>query len=671
MCKTTTGTQTAASPDAVRTARRTPGGGGGPPPEPVNAFHGKSERVPEVAFVRERAGDGFLTSAKTYYELFGIDVAPVDSIEQIVLQVANNTTVFQRFLIVSHAHPRGMIIPFFTNGVKGTNKEIFREFAKSDLDGLKLLSPFEAAIRHLFNWNSILSQLMTLLRTANAAALQPFGLQSSGNPTGDLLEFMKFAFDIVYLRNPGRVLRNTSETGGLTAGQRTILENFVGEILNQMRPGLVSSLSVTAGQVDALRSAITSLTYSQLSVGDFHPHLGLDDNKINDFPTLQAVVTAIHNEFRTKLNAARTKITASTVIDIRGCRAGDDPDYIEAICEFFGTGAQKPMVTAPRHFQSYPKIAFQPPATRAHITSWLSGSNWGHTSAQMKQKFTDWAELIRVRPLHYDFWLTLFRGLATKFGALAWRGEIPALFIPTPGLAQLTGLDLAGVIGKLKDYFNVPAAQVPSGSVLTGLAPVTNNLATWLPRLLPPAADSMSSADRATLFTNLNQIDTALGQTLVPDISPNAPSPPTAVQLRGYQNALLNHLETSRLAPIKNFMTAAADSLETGDGLHYYMLFAGLPVFVHGTPELNKNGLVLLDAHKGPALQSWYKCLWKDPLPSSGPYTTASIGNINHRQVAALVGEDRTSYVGICPIPKYTHCIRKRPMPPDEDESLC
>ena len=627
--------------------------------------------MPEVAFIRERPGDGFLTSARTYYELFGIDVAMIDSIEQIVVQIANSTTVLQRIALVSHAHPRGMIIPFFTNGVRGTNKEIFREFAKSDLDGLKLLSPFDPAVRHLFNWDSILTSLMTLVRSANAAALQPFGLQSSGNPSGDLLEYVKFAFDIVYLRNPGRVLRNTSEPGGLSAGQRTILENFVREILNQMRPRLVTSLGVNAAQVDALRDVILGLTYSQLNVGDFHPDLGLSNDNMNDFPTLQAVVTAINNIFRTKLSAARTKLNASSIIDIRGCRAGEDPDYVEAIREFFGTGAQKPMVTAPRHFQAYPKIAFQPPATRANIASWLSGSHWGQSSTQMKQAFTNWAELIRVRPLHYDFWLALFRGQATRFGALAWRSEIPALFIATPGLAQLTGLDLAGMIAKLKDYFNVPNAQVPSASVLSGLASVTSNLPTWLPRLVPPAADAMSSADRATLFTNLNQIDTALGQTLVPDTSPNGANPPTAAQLRGYQTALLNHLETNRLAPIKTFMTAAGDSLETGDGLHYYILFAGLPVFVHGTPELNKNGLVVLDAHRDPALQSWYKCLWKDPLPATGPYTTATIGNQDHRQVAGLVGEDRTSFIAICPIPKYSHCIRKRPLPADEDESLC
>lgn len=667
MCKTTKGTQTAASPDAVRTATRT----GRAQPEPANAFRGQRERVPEVAFIRERRGDGFLMSAEDYYRLFGIHVALVDSIEQVVRQIANSTVVFQRLLLVSHAHPRGMIIPFFTNGVRGTNREIFREFAKSDLDGLKLLSPFEASSQHLFNWNTVISSLMALIRRANAAALQPFGFQASGNPTtDDLLEFVQFAFDIVYLRDPGRVKRNSS-SGGLREGQRTILENFVGEILNQMKPGLARSHGVTAAQVQTLRTTITGLTYSQLTVADAHPDLGLGDNSMNDFPTLQAAVAAINNEFRTKLTDARSKINASTLIDIRGCRAGERPDYVEAIREFFGTGAQKPTVTAPRWFQAYPEIGFDQPVTRANIATRIGGSLWGHTSAELKTKFGDWAELIRVRPLHVDFWLALLRGQTIRFGSLAWRTEIPALFIPGPGLTALNGLDFAQAIGKLKDYFNVPNAQVPTTAVLTGLATVTNSLATWRPQLLTPAPDSMPGGQRTTLFGQLQRINTTLSQSLVPATSPSAPNPPTAAQLRGYQTALVGHLENTRLTPIKTFMTAAADSLERGDGLYFYLLFAGLPVFVHGTPQLSKNGLVVLHAHRAAALQSWYKCLWKDPLPATGPYRSATIDTRNHRQVTALVGEDRTSYLSICPMPRYMHCIRKRPMPPDEDESLC
>lgn len=674
MGKTTKGTQ-AASQVRLRQIQPNQATGGAPAP---NEFLGKPERTPQIVFIRERAGDGFLTSAKTYYELFGLDVRMIDSVAEIVSILAQPGAVYQRIAIVSHAHPRGMIIPFFTNGVRGTNKEIFREFAKSDLDGLKLLSPFEVPLNHLFNWDSIMGSLMTLVRSRpDADALQPFGLRTSGSPSGELRDFFRFCFDIVYMRNPGRVRRNTTaaEAGGLSAGQRAILENFVGEILNQMRPRLVSSLSVTAPQVQALRAALTSLTYAQMDaaagLGNFHPDLGLTNDSMNDFPTLQVVVPAIQGGFRTQLDAARQRINASTIIDIRGCRAGQDEDYLEAIREFFGTGAQKPTVTAPRWFQAFPKIASRKITNRADLQGWIGSTQWGNTSAQLKTAFRNWAELLRVTPLQTDFWNGLLRGQAIRFGALTWRSQIPALFIPTPGLAELNSLTFAQVIGKLKDYFNVANASVPNASTLTNLAPVTDNLPTWSPMLLTPAADSATPPQRTTLFQNLQQINTALGQSFVPATSPNAPDPPTSAQLRGYQTELVNFLETNRLTPIKNFMTAAADSLATGDGLFYYLVFAGLPVFVHGIPELSKNGLVVLNAHRAIALQSWYKCLWKDPLPATGPYISASIDTLNHRQVTGLVGEDRASYLSICPIPRYMSCIRKRPMPPGEDESLC
>jgi hypothetical protein len=200
---------------------------------------------------------------------------------------------------------------------------------------------------------------------------------------------------------------------------------------------------------------------------------------------------------------------------------------------------------------------------------------------------------------------------------------------------------------------------------------VTNNLPVWGPQLLTAAQDSATPAARTTLFEQLKTINIALAQTLVPATSPNAPDPPTGAQLRGFQTALVTFLENTRLTAIKTFMTAAADSLGTGDGLLYYLVFSGLPIFVHGIPQLARNGLVVLNVHRAAALQQWYTCLWQQALPAAGPYLSANIDTLDHRQVAALVGEDRTSYVSMCPIPRYSHCIRKRPMPQGEDESLC
>jgi hypothetical protein len=675
MGKTTKGTQAAASPEAVRTARRDGSSGGGET-EPANAFRGKPERVPEVVFIDARSDNAFLDDAQPFYEFFGLEVHRVNSVAAILPLIAAHGSVYQRICIVSHAHPRGMIIPFVDNAIRGTNKEIFRGFAESNFAGLQSLNPAPPSFgKHLANWNTMMSFLMGVLRgkPGAEAILNPFGLQTSGTPSGNLREFFKFGFDIIFAREPGRVRRNASATTGLNAARRATLENFIEEIMNQMVSGLVSELGVTGPQVEALKTLLLGMVFSDLqpNIGSADAHLGLTGGNVNDFQTLEAIVIAVRGGFRDDLNAARQKINASTQIDVRGCRAGREVEYVESLREFFGRGEQKPMVTAPCVFQVFiPNGRFERPETHSNVANWINGTRWDHSSNELKNAFNEWAELLRVRPLHVNFWRDLLRGEAIRFGALGWRGDIPELFIPTPGLDELDGLGLGAVINKLKDYFDVASGDVPSSSDLSGIASVTTELAAWRPHLLDDIDDSMPSAERSALFNQLKQIDSDLGQSLVPDTSPNAPEPPTAVQLRGYQNDLVTFLETTPLAPIKTFMTAAADSLESGDGLYFYLLFAGLPVYVHRTLSTDQMGLVVLNPHQREALQSWYKCMWKDPLPASGDFLSANITDSDSRQFIS-VSEDHAHFDALCPHPDYMDSIRKRPLPPGETESNC
>jgi hypothetical protein len=72
-------------------------------------------------------------------------------------------------------------------------------------------------------------------------------------------------------------------------------------------------------------------------------------------------------------------------------------------------------------------------------------------------------------------------------------------------------------------------------------------------------------------------------------------------------------------------------------------------------------------------LQSWYKCLWSDPLPSSGTFINARLNQEQEqaRTVPILIAEDRTSVLSICPLPRYTNCIRKRPLPAGASDPPC
>ncbi|MBX2924029.1 MAG: hypothetical protein KF746_17655 [Chitinophagaceae bacterium] len=654
MCKTTKGTQAAAGSQIIGIQPNTGGVVTPPTPAPpANQFDGFQEHVPDVTFISTAGTAGFLQSARQFYGYFGLQPRDVNSIEHLLQLLADPavTTTYQRMLLVSHAHPRGVIMPFFTGGVNGTNKEVFREFAKSDLDGLKYLDPFDPPV---FNWSSVFSTIMGNLRTfisANAQyanALNPFGLQTSGTPSGTLRSFFEECFNHVFIGTAGRVRsRNGS---AITPAQRTICTRFKGAILTEMGKGLVSG-SVTATQVNTLREAITHLGITNLNVDTFQYTLSdyVPDN-MNYYPTLDNAARAVAADFRANLNRARQRFAVTSTIDIRGCRAGDDSDYLVALREFFDR-PQNPRLraSAPIWFQSYPPLGWERPRNRADIAAYLTRSIFANAvpPAEQRSAVLSWAGLIKVEPLHTAFWTDLLSGHALRFCDLTWRTRIPALFIPTPGLASLSGLAFAAVITNLTNYFNVPAASVPSATQLTGVASIVSSATSYSQTLFAtPVAATLQS-----LFTSLQQINTALSQNIVPATAPN---PLTIAIIQQYQQQLLDHLAT-QLTPVKNFMQAAQDSLQTGDGLYYYMLFAGLPVFFFNRNAISRNGLMVLQPHDNAAMQSWYKCIWAETLPSgaANQSTGAAIGTAQSRRVPMLQDDHVLTELAICPSDRY------------------
>lgn len=666
MCKTTKGTQSAAGSAVLGIQPNAGGGVVNPPVIPPNQFDGFQEQVPDRVFVSTAGTAGFLTSANGFYSYFGLQPESVNSIEHLLQLLGDpaNTTVYRRLLLVSHAHPRGVIIPFFTGGVNGTNKEVFREFAKSDLDGLKYLSPFDPPI---FNWTSVFSTIMTNLRTfilapantAFAGALTPFGLQTSGSPSGDLRSFFENCFDIVFVGTAGRVKNRSAAS--ITAPQRAICVRFIGAIVTQIgkkiRNTTIGGTVITDAHLTKLRDAITHLSIGDLNVGTFNYSLSdFAPDNMNYYPTLDNAARAVNANFRDTLTRTRQRLSPSSSIDIRGCRAGDDSDYLVALREFFDRPDEPRLhASAPRWYQSYSQLGWEPAvANRAAITSFLTRRIFNNAvpAAEQRTAVLDWAALIKVEPLHNNFWSEVLGGNTVAFCNLAWRSQVPPLFIPTPGIAALNGLAVPDVINSLANFFNVPAASVPNASQLTAMGPTIAAIPSYSPHLLAAIAVDANAATLTTLFNELKQINTTLGQSLVPT---TAPASLTRGVIIGYQQALINFIDTDRLPRIKTFMTAAKDSLQTGDGLYYYMLFAGLPVFFFNRTQMTHNGLLVLQAHENAALQSWYKCIWAGPLPTgaANASTGARINQANARRVPTLQDEHTLTELAMCPSDKY------------------
>ena len=383
----------------------------------------------------------------------------------------------------------------------------------------------------------------------------------------------------------------------INATQRKSFAGFVKEIGNQRKKRLVNTTIngnvVTAPQLDALQTMLTGLPLSDLNAASIYTMTDFGSDNMNYFPTLDNAVRAVKDGFHDKVVQMRKRFTPTSAIDIRGCRAGDDSDYLVAIREFFDKPDDPKLnVSAPRWFQSYPILAQQSPlpATRQNVSILLGAKIFGNAvdhDEQMKDAKA-WASLIKVDPLHTNFWSGLFGGTPANFSALTWRSTIPPLFIPAPGLAALAPLGLADVVSKIADMFNVPAGSVPNAS-------------------------QIAAKDAAAFQT---------------------------------------------------FMTAAKDSLENGDGIYYYLFFAGLPIFFFNKNSFtNHEGLIVLKMYEHDAMQSWYKCMWLGSLPAnpSNASTTATLGNEPSRRVPMLQDDHTATEWAICPATEYGDHIQTSP----------
>ena len=93
-----------------------------------------------------------------------------------------------------------------------------------------------------------------------------------------------------------------------------------------------------------------------------------------------------------------------------------------SVGEFLGKpGGARPTVTAPQLFQAYMEFMFDTVHDRKSIATWLSKDRRQHSPKQLRANLATWAELIRVRPLHTDFWRDLLEGPAVRLAARPGR----------------------------------------------------------------------------------------------------------------------------------------------------------------------------------------------------------------------------------------------------------
>ncbi|HEX8149786.1 MAG TPA: hypothetical protein VF591_21580 [Pyrinomonadaceae bacterium] len=661
-----------------------PGPGPAPAPVPAPRFDGTPEPVPTLTFIVEPRSnpDDFIDGANTYHANCGLQPQTIRSIEHLLTILSGSVGIIPRMRIVTHATPDNMAVAMFDNdNTFKAMKDYLRGFAQDDAAGVFAVLGALGS-RHFAPWS--IHRIEAHLRAQPGDPLGPFG---AATPGGDLREFIFHIADLLWVTGNQVQLNNAN----IPNPSRARLEDAITALIERPSSRIVGTTIgthvVTAADLNQLRTAVLNIPRPVFNiVGLFN--VAVAAGNINPFPVLARAAAAIRADFRGKLNLVKARFNRDSWIDIRGCRAGEDSDYLRAVREFFGRehvldpndvlGANdpRPHVSAPRWFQYFGPCAYSNPTDNAAIRTLLLTNTAETTAADIAGGFADWARRSLVDPSHKLFWLDLVAdapdGVVIRFSLMDWRANLPQLPLQTPGLAGFAAMNFRDALNRIRQLFNVAAAVPPAGADLDARHNfVTNQLRGYGPNLLAQVSGATDAARLRQLYQALSQINQDLSQAFA--ITP-APASPTENQVRDLQTALIRFIESNNLAQVRAFMAAVRQRIEDANdpGIYYYMLHAGLPVFIFATQEqmvaghrvnVRRNRLVVLDRHADAAYRQWPQLLWADPLPAGNTIGALHPGDREARRFAMMVfaADPGPTAVASCPHPDYNSHLNFEP----------
>jgi hypothetical protein len=327
-------------------------------------------------------GNNFLTTAKNFHKSWGLDTISVSSLEAIISHLAKQTLTKSRIRIVTHANEDSLFLPFFKGGQKDQEitADLLNAFAKSDVKGLTLLFGNVVDLSVQLGGNTLLEIILADLRAdaQTQTLLVPFGLKDPPSvPHGAVLELFQRSVEQVAVPKI-----NTSSANKL-AMQTALGIMLDAARIDGLRGRVGAEAGVTPGEVTGLEAAIIAVANNLLITPN-------NPGDANYFLNLKVAVKAIDravDKFRSILTEARNRFTNNSIIDIRGCRAGANMDYLKAIANFFGSNSTKPKVTGPDFFQSFPK-----PASKKFFNS-VEAATLISSKPELEGELDHWAQV--------------------------------------------------------------------------------------------------------------------------------------------------------------------------------------------------------------------------------------------------------------------------------------
>ncbi len=331
----------------------------------TNRF-GEPENVPELTYISTQGEQGFLQQALEYHTLWGLAPRRVSSVEAILGDLARGQGRLARVRIVMHAAEKGIFSSLFASEPRfSVEKGRLSAWAQSDVAGVAadLGDPFPLS-------PAVPNSIVEALRRRNAGLLAPFGLEQSGGASGALAELVDRTAQR-FLLLASRTRHNAPDVDTLTASTDLLLADIRARVAKQAQGG------ISAAQTQTLQNELEA---SARTVG-LHPTAPVTFDA-TQVARLRQVNRAVAAGFRGTLGRARSRFDANSWIDIRGCNAGRDLDYLRAFSQFFGQAPALPHVSAPDWFQTFPRLGFQelarPDEVPSHVDTVAFGAALEH-----------------------------------------------------------------------------------------------------------------------------------------------------------------------------------------------------------------------------------------------------------------------------------------------------
>jgi hypothetical protein len=543
----------------------------------------RPQHVPEKSYIagQDPLNDDFLSSAIEYHTAWGLNPQSIDSLEDVIDDLKGDTGALQRIRIVTHASQTNLFTALFEGGPAGIQESELRGFATSEAEGLESLL-FTGPSAGGFFASSVYSDVLTDARQDDPAALQPFGLDTAGStPSGVLDEFIRRVVDLT-----AYATGNDAQARTITAALRTVAAALRARVRQTALPG---GGNPTAAQVTSLESAIAAASGTTFT---------LPAQNARFMQNLGAAQTAVSGTFLADLNAVRQRFSASSWIDIRGCRVGQSESYLQAISEFFGRNGNKPHVSGPDWFQSFPTIGVQtvdPTQIRAR-----SRDRW------IRQALDHWFDET---------------GIVAR---LEWARLTYLRLIVGIGRAELEAADLSGA----------PA-------LIGGLSPPDD------PSLMLPPLELGGEAPQLSLGTSPLFGGRTPGQSAL------------GLQLPSLGSTLLPGLEAEEERLRREI--ERLNNLNPDQKLRYYLDQDLLLPYNHNGSGVDIRLLVRNDRRQQ-ALNNWLNSQWEEAAPGLAQLQAMNISDVDPRRVAALQRDrntrTRTTYF-ISPDSRYRAHIKE------------